>query len=139
MKFIFSTYRNVKLLVLISALLCSVAAKAYYMNPATGFMAVGHGPEWRLDITFGNKTMVLKTADGEVKYRYNKLGPTLRQGEKTTIYKMHSREHVMNVVVVSRFCQDSESGKAYTATVTIHHDDKSYTGCGVEIVPPFED
>lgn len=139
MKNIFNTFRYRKLLALMSVLLCSVTAQAYFMNPATGFMAVGHGPEWRLDITFGNKTMVLKTADGEAKYRYYKLGPTLRHGQKTTIYKMHSREHVMNVVVVSRFCQDTGSGKAYTATVTVHHDDKSYTGCGMEIVPPYED
>jgi uncharacterized membrane protein len=138
MKNIFNTFRFLKPLALISALLCSVTAQAYFMNPATGFMAVGHGPEWRLDITFNNNTMMLKTADSESTYRYYKLGPTLRRGEKTTIYRVHSRQHVMNVVVVSRFCQDTENGKAYTATVIIRHDDMTYTGCGTEVVPAFE-
>jgi uncharacterized membrane protein len=138
MKNIFNTFRFLKPLALISALLCSVTAQAYFMNPATGFMAVGHGPEWQLDITFNNNTMVLKTADSESTYRYYKLGPTMRRGEKTTIYRVHSRQHVMNVVVVSRFCQDTENGKAYTATVNIRHNDMTYTGCGTEVVPAFE-
>ena len=139
MKNTLNTCRFLKPLALLFALLCSVTAQAYFMNPATGFMAVGHGPDWRLDIKFSNTTMVLKTADGEATYRYNKLGPTLRRGEKTTIYRMHSRHHAMNVVVVSRSCQDTESGKAYTAAVTVRLDDRTYTGCGTEIVPAFED
>jgi uncharacterized membrane protein len=102
-------------------------------------MAVGHGPEWQLDIKFSNNTIILKTADDETSYRYNKMGPTVRSGEKTVIYRVHSRDHIMNVIVVSKTCQDTESGKAYTANVSIWLDHKTYTGCGNDIVPAFED
>lgn len=139
MKNIFNTCRLLKPLALLAALLCSVTAQAYFINPATGFMAVGHGPDWQLDITFSNNAMILKTADAETTYSYNKMGPTVRSGEKTVIYRVHSSDHVMNVFVVSRTCQDTESGKAYTTTVTIWLDDRTYTGCGTEVVPAFED
>jgi len=139
MKNISNTCRLLKPLALLIALLCPVMTQAYFMNPATGFMAVGHGPEWQLDITFSNNTMTLKTADGDVSYRYYRFGPTLRRGEKTTIYRVDSNHHAMNVVVISRTCLDTESGKAYTADVTIRLDGKTYTGCGTEVVPAFED
>jgi uncharacterized membrane protein len=127
------------LLVFTAALLAPWLAAAYMLNPATGFMAVGNDPDWRLDIEFSSNEMRLSTADGMVVHHYTRLGPTLRNDINTTIYRMHSSGHYMQVLVEEKFCQDSRTGKAYGATVTVRLDGAAYTGCGMDIVPPFED
>jgi len=139
MKEIISVTRPTVLLLIILALLVTIPVQAYFLNPATGFTGLGYSPDWQLDIVFSGNSMSLKTADGEVSYHYTRLGPTLRREQKTTIYRMHSHHHFMNVVVVDRFCQDASNGKAYPATVTIRHDDRTYSGCGMEVTPPIED
>ncbi len=127
------------LLLIVLAMFATVPVQAYFLNPATGFHGTGSSPDWDLDIDFSGNTMSLKTADGTVSYHYTRLGPTLRRAEKTIIYRTLIQHHYMNVVVVNRFCQDTTTGKAYTAIVTIRHDGRTYTGCGTEVMPPFED
>ena len=139
MKRILSITGFFKLPACVLALLVMPPVLAYMLNPATGFTGVGHGPDWRLDIVFSNNAITLKTDEGEVTHHYNKLGPIIRTSENATIYRMKSRDHFMDVVIVHTFCQDIKSGKAYTAKVSISVDGKTYSGCGTEVVPPYDD
>jgi len=100
------------------------------MNTAVGFAALGHGPEWHLEIINNRNEMVFTTAAGTTIYGYTAFGPTLLNASNSTIYMTVNDSHAMSVVVHEQFCQDTKSGKAYGTTVTVWLDGVQFTGCG---------
>jgi uncharacterized membrane protein len=128
-----------RLLVFAFALLVPCLVAGYMMNPPTGLIAVGNNPDWRLEVIFSSQAMKLSINDDIVVHHYTRLGPTLHNDIKTTVYRMHSSDHYMQVIFEEKFCQDSQTGKAYGATVSVRLDGAVYTGCGMEIAPPFEE
>ena len=93
-------------------------------------MALGHDPEWRLEIV-GNRNRIIFTSDSVTgTFDYAIYGPTLIASNYSTSYMAVNTDHQMSVVVQEKFCQDRNDGKAYGTTVTVWLDDKQYYGCG---------
>jgi uncharacterized membrane protein len=122
-------------LVLLGGLLMPFAASGGDRPGQADFHAVGHQPGWQLDIDYENRQLNFTAEEGSGTYRYVKLSPDLRRGNiKAVTYRVVDDNHRMNVVVLEMFCQDSQSGKAYGATVNVHLDGREYTGCGEPVV-----
>lgn len=99
------------------------------------YRAVGHGPDWQLDIDYDSRQLEFISEEGSGSYRYVKLGPDLTRGNIRAItYRVVDDTHHMNVVVLEMFCQDAQSGRAYGATVNVRLDGREYTGCGEPVV-----
>ena len=99
------------------------------------FHAVGHEPDWQLDIDYKSRQLHFTAAEGAGSYDYVKLGPDLTRGDiKAITYRVVDDNHHMSVVVLEMFCQDMRSGKAYGATVNVRLDGREYVGCGEPVV-----
>ena len=102
-------------------------------DDATGgpdFMALGKNPDWHLEIINEGSRIIFTTDEGVYEHRYTTLGPSLYRDELTTVYQVPSKDHMMNVTVRGRACQDSVTGKLYDTTVTVMFDGFPYAGCG---------
>ena len=116
------------------AILClipiSVTSAADEMAKGPDFMALGNNPDWHLEIFNEGNKVIFTAEDGVYEHRYTTLGPSLYRDELTTVYQVPSEDHMMNVTVKGRACQDSATGKAYETTVTVMFDGFPYAGCG---------
>lgn len=93
-------------------------------------MALGHGPEWHLEIIEYRRTIIFTSRSVTATYEYAAYGPTVNTTGNTTTYMGVGTDHRIGVVMREKFCQDSETGKAYGITVAVWLDGKQYSGCG---------
>ena len=120
---------------LLAGIPMSLVAVAAEQPPSADYHAVGHGPDWQLDIDYDSRTLDFTSEEGSGSYRYVKLNPNLDRGDiKTVSYRVVDEVHHMSVVVLEKFCQDVQSGKAYGATVNVYLDGRGYVGCGEPVV-----
>ena len=118
-----------RILLLAAGLSVSVAASG------ADFHAVGHDPDWQLEIDEQQLLLQFTSGAESGSHRYVKLGPDLTRGKiKAVTYRVVDDTHHMNVVVLEMFCQDTQSGKAYGATVNVNLDGREYIGCGEPVV-----
>lgn len=91
------------------------------------FRAVGNEPAWHMDIANGDKILLI-TNYGNQRYEFPATQPDSANGRK--VYDVSSAGHHLTTVIEEKSCNDSMSGKAFVATVTVTIDGKKYTGCG---------
>ena len=91
------------------------------------FRAVGNEPGWHMDIASGQK-ILLVTDYGEQRYEFPAPDPDSANGRK--VYDVSAAGHHLTSVIEDNPCNDSMSGRAFAATVTVMIDGKKYTGCG---------
>lgn len=123
------------MLAFVAGLSMANIAGAADQSALADYRAVGHGPDWRLDIDYESRQLAFTSEEDSGSYRYVKLNPYLTRGNIRTItYRVVDDTHHMSVVVLEMFCQDAQSGKAYGATVNVRLDGREYTGCGEPVV-----
>jgi uncharacterized membrane protein len=91
------------------------------------FRAIGQEPGWHMDIANGEK-ILLVTDYGEHHYEFPFTHPDSTTGRKS--YEVRASGHHLIAVVEEKPCNDSMSGRAFVATVSVTIDGKEYTGCG---------
>jgi putative lipoprotein len=91
------------------------------------FRAVGNEPGWHMDIAKGEK-ILLVTDYGEHRYELPFVKPDSSMARRT--YDITASGHHFTAVIEEKPCNDSMSGRAFVATVTVTVDGKEYTGCG---------
>lgn len=91
------------------------------------FRAVGNEPAWHMDIADGEK-ILLVTDYGDHRYEFPASQPDSSRGRK--VYDVTAGGHHLTSVIEKKPCNDSMSGRAFVATVTVTIDEKEYTGCG---------
>jgi heat shock protein HslJ/uncharacterized membrane protein len=101
------------------------------------FRAIGQEPGWQLEIRKG--------AEMRLTYDYGKgmavtPAPKLQvdssSGRRT--YHASAEGNDLSVVIVPVPCNDSMSGRAFPATVSVTLNGKTFRGCGEELATPFE-
>jgi putative lipoprotein len=91
------------------------------------FRAIGQEPGWHMDIAHGKK-ILLVTDYGEHHFEFPFANPDSTTGRKS--YDVRASGHHLLAVIEEKPCNDSMSGRAFVATVTVTIDGKEYTGCG---------
>ena len=102
------------------------AAQAERLDDAD-FRAVGNEPGWHMDIANGEK-ILLVTDYGEHRYEFPFVKPD--SSTARTTYDVSASSHHLTAVIQEKPCNDSMSGRAFVATVTVTVDGQEYTGCG---------
>jgi uncharacterized membrane protein len=101
------------------------------------FRAIGQEPGWQLEIRKG--------AEMRLTYDYGKgmavtPAPRLQvdssSGRRT--YHAVSEANDLTVVIVPVPCNDSMSGRAFPATVSVTLNGRTFRGCGEELATPYE-
>lgn len=91
------------------------------------FRATGNEPGWQMDIASGDK-ILLVTDYGEHSYEFPATRPDSSDGRK--VYDVSAGGHHLTSMIEQKPCNDSMSGRAFVATVTVTIDGKKYRGCG---------
>jgi uncharacterized membrane protein len=81
----------------------------------------------RLTYDYGNSSVVAPSARAQV---------DARTGTQT--YRARTESSDLRVEVVPVRCEDSMSGRPFTATVTVTLDAQTFRGCGEELATPFQ-
>ncbi|HET7550799.1 MAG TPA: hypothetical protein VFK04_05890 [Gemmatimonadaceae bacterium] len=102
------------------------AAQAERLDNAD-FRAIGNEPGWHMDIANGEK-ILLVTDYGEHRYEFPFVKPDSSMAGRT--YDIDASGHHLMAVIQQKPCNDSMSGRAFEATVTVTVDGQEYTGCG---------
>jgi putative lipoprotein len=102
------------------------AAQAERLDDAD-FRAIGNEPGWHMDIANGEK-ILLVTDYGEHRYEFPFSKPDSSYGRES--YDITASGHHLVAVIEQKPCNDSMSGRAFVATVTVNVDCQEYTGCG---------
>ena len=102
------------------------AAQAERLDNAD-FRAIGNEPGWHMDIADGEK-ILLVTDYGEHRYEFPFAKPDSSMAGRT--YDITASSHHLTAVIQEKPCNDSMSGRAFVATVTVTVDGQEYTGCG---------
>jgi heat shock protein HslJ/uncharacterized membrane protein len=101
------------------------------------FRAIGQEPGWQLEIRKG--------AEMRLTYDYGK-GMAVTPAPKLLVdsssgrrtYHASTEGNDLSVVIVPVPCNDSMSGRAFPATVSVTLNEKTFRGCGEEMATPFE-
>lgn len=97
------------------------------------FRAIGHEPGWYLEITEGNR-IVLVTNYGTVRYEFDSpAAPAMAEQPKRAIYRALSEGREIIAVIEDRSCIDSMDGEKYEASVQVFVDSLALNGCGRRI------
>jgi uncharacterized membrane protein len=91
------------------------------------FRALGQEPGWLMDIANGEKILLVMDY-GERRFEFPYAKPDSSDGRD--VYDVTASGHHLVAVIERRPCNDSMSGRAFVATVTVTVDGKEYTGCG---------
>lgn len=102
------------------------AAQAERLDSAD-FRAVGNEPAWHMDIASGDRILLI-TDYGEHRYEFPFSKPDSTYGGES--YDITASGHHLRAMIERKPCNDSMSGRAFVATVTVTVDDREYTGCG---------
>ncbi len=105
----------------------SSAAQAQQRIDDADFRALGQEPGWYMDIAEGEK-ILLVTDYGEHRFEFPYASPDSSADRE--MYDITASGHHLVAVIERKPCNDSMSGRAFVATVTVTVDGKKYTGCG---------
>ncbi len=101
------------------------------------FHAVGQEPGWQLDIRKG--------AEMRLTYDYGRgmavlpvPAPEVDAAAGTRIFHASTGANDLRVVIVPVRCNDSMSGKAFAATVTVTLNGRTFRGCGEDLATPYQ-
>jgi heat shock protein HslJ len=107
-----------------------VAASLAFGQPTPGsaapFKAVGHEPEWTLDI--GGNRMVLVTDSGATRAEMSLPPATKVEGGRR--YEARSETQAVVVTILDRTCADSMTGMPRPSTVEVTVGGRTLKGCG---------
>lgn len=93
------------------------------------FRAVGNEPGWYLEITFGQRILVV-TDYGKRRHSFPApADPPDPDAAQTTI-RARTADHRLEVAIANRPCRDSMSGESFETTVRATLDGKTFNGCG---------
>lgn len=93
------------------------------------FRALGNEPGWYMEIT--NKQDILLVTDyGQQTYQFTSAIIRSEPHDRTTRYYAYSNGNSVEIVIIGIPCQDSMSGEAFSAAVTVLINNKRYMGCG---------
>jgi heat shock protein HslJ/uncharacterized membrane protein len=101
------------------------------------FRAVGQEPGWQLEIRTGLE-MRLTYDYGEGSAVTPAARAVLDPRTGTRSFHARTEANDLRVEVVPVRCEDSMSGKAYPATVTVTLNGRSFRGCGESLAAPFQ-
>ncbi len=101
------------------------------------FRAVGQEPGWQLEIRNGSE-MRLTYDDG--KGTAVTPAPRTQLDAQTGTRTLHAQTEAndLRVEIVPVACSDSTSGKAFTATVTVTLNGRTFRGCGENLATPYQ-
>ena len=93
------------------------------------FRAVGNEPGWYMEIS--NKQDILLVTDyGQQTYQFTSAIINSNPQDRTTIYHAHSDGNSVEIAIKGMPCQDSMSGEAFSAAVSVLINNRRYMGCG---------
>ncbi len=93
------------------------------------FRALGNEPGWYMEIS--NKQDILLVTDyGQRTYQFTSAIINAKPQDRTTIYLAYNNGNSVEIIIKSIPCQDSMSGEAFSATVSVLVNNSKYTGCG---------
>ena len=93
------------------------------------FRALGNEPGWYMEIS-NRQDILLVTDYGQQTYRFTSAIINSIPHERTTSYHAQSNGNSVEIVIKGIPCQDSMSGEAFSAAVTVFINNKRYMGCG---------
>jgi len=93
------------------------------------FRALGNEPGWYMEIS-NRQDILLVTDYGQQTYRFTSAIINSKPHERTTSYHAQSNGNSVEIVIKGIPCQDSMSGEAFSAEVTVLINNKRYMGCG---------
>ena len=93
------------------------------------FRALGNEPGWYMEIS-NRQDILLVTDNGQQTYRFTSAIINSKPHERTTSYHAQSNGNSVEIVIKGIPCQDSMSGEAFSAAVTVFINNKRYMGCG---------
>ncbi len=91
------------------------------------FRAIGQEPPWLLEITDGEK-FLLVTGYGQKSTAYPYVEPQINQQQRRTVYTV--KDQNLEVVIEGKDCSDIMSGEKFDVSVFITLDGKLFRGCG---------
>ena len=109
--------------------LLGVAQQSLAIDSRENRSYTGAGAGWSVDINNKSHAVDFTTSEGAVKYKYPKLGPTVRDKGAKVIYFAHARGKQLNIQVMEKPCTDA-AGKTFDTTVAIVLEGQGYWGCG---------
>ena len=93
------------------------------------FRALGNEPGWYMEIS--NKQDILLVTDyGQQTYQFTSAIINSNPQDRTTIYHAHSDGNSVEIAIKGMPCQDSMSGEAFSAAVSVLINNRRYMGCG---------
>ena len=91
------------------------------------FRAIGQEPSWLLEITDGEK-ILLVTDYGQKTKAYPYVEPKVNQEQRRTVFSV--KDQRLEVVIEGKDCSDIMSGEKFAVSVFITLNDKQFRGCG---------
>ncbi|SIS77197.1 MliC family protein [Insolitispirillum peregrinum] len=91
------------------------------------FRAVGHGPEWFLEM--GQDSGVVFTSEATGGRTMFPWGRPEADGDKA-VWNLRGHNEMLTVLLSKRPCQDETSGETFEASVTVLMGGKTFQGCG---------
>ncbi len=91
------------------------------------FRAIGQEPHWLLEITDGEK-ILLVTGYGQKRTIYPYVEPEVNQQQRRTVFSV--KDQNLEVVIEGKDCSDIMSGEKFAVSVFITLNDKQFKGCG---------
>lgn len=93
------------------------------------FRALGNEPGWYMEIS--NKRDILLVTDyGQKTYRFTSAIINSKADNRTSSYHAHNNGNALEIIINGTPCQDSMSGEAFSASVSVLVNSLRYTGCG---------
>ncbi len=93
------------------------------------FRAVGHGPDWNLDI-HDDSLLVFVTDSGRTRLVFPAPAPDIDVRALTGDYRVAQGGRTLAATLHGRACVDDSDGTRFETTVDIRLDSTAYTGCG---------
>lgn len=96
------------------------------------FRATGNEPGWVLEIS--ERTKIRYVGDyGRQIVELTSAPPQVNAGGREARYEARDDEHYLRVLIEGQSCNDTMSGEAFPARVTVTVDGRTVTGCGREL------
>ncbi len=93
------------------------------------FRAVGHEPDWVLELIKGERIVFNRPLAAE-KLEFDYISPVIDQATRTTHYRIKAKQSSLFVEIKGVSCRDSMSGELFEATVNMIVEGQTYKGCG---------
>ena len=94
--------------------------------------AVGNEPGWILELS-ARDSIMFATDYGRRTFRFETPLPDIDPESGKTVYRLNQGGDTFMVIVESRPCQDSMSGKTFEFQVTVILNEQKWTGCGKKL------